>query len=185
MKKTKNKIRKSADSSQVNEENISENKNWFRRKYDYTIKIIKNLLLQGISPEKIAMAMAMGFLAGTFPLLGTHTILGIALAFVFGLNQVAVYLGAWLSIPAYFMMLLPSLRIGEYLFSAKPMDLDAFVAGLKRMTHSLNDFFSVWGEYGYSIVHLVIGWIPLAILVCTSVYFIMLYIARMFTKAKT
>ena len=91
---------------------IRHESNWFKRKYSYAIHIIKSLLTQGISAEKISFALAIGFTVGTFPILGTHTIIGIALAFIFRLNQVAVYLGAWLSAPVFVLLLLPSLRTG-------------------------------------------------------------------------
>jgi uncharacterized protein (DUF2062 family) len=159
-------------------------KNWFVRKYEYVVKIIKNLLTQGISPEKIAMAIAAGFIAGTFPLLGTHTLIGIALGFIFGLNQVAVYLGAWLSFPLYFFLLLPSLRVGEYIARANPMNMDGFLEGLKIMFKSPDDFFNVWTHYGYSIVHILIGWIPFVVVISFCAYLFTLFFARMITQKK-
>ena len=161
------------------------NRNWFLKKYDYIVKVIKSLLLQGISPEKIALAFAMGITAGTFPLLGTHTFIGIALAFIFRLNQVAVYLGVWLSLPLYFLLILPSLRVGEYLFQAGPMEIDTFIEGLKTMFHSFHDFLDVWTSYGYSITHIIVGWVPLATLTSLIVYLITLRIARMVISKKS
>ncbi|MDH4261770.1 MAG: DUF2062 domain-containing protein [Spirochaetia bacterium] len=162
----------------------SEHKNWFGKKYDYFLKIIMSLLLQGISPQKIALALAMGVMAGSFPLIGTHTFIGIGLAFIFGLNQVAVYLGVWLSIPVYILILLPSLRVGEFLFKAQPMEIDNFLSGLKIMFNSTNDFFSVWSQYGNSILHLVVGWIPFAVITGLSVYFITFYFSKIILQKK-
>ena len=160
-------------------------KNWFIRKYNSIILVIKSLLTQGISPQKISFAMAIGFIVGTFPILGTHTLMGVALAFVFRLNQVAVYLGSWLSAPVYVLLLLPSLRAGEYLMKAPPMELDAFVEGLKRMIHSWKDFIEVWTEYGHSILHIIIGWIPLAAIVGLVVYFTTLYLSKVVASRKS
>ncbi|MDH4201232.1 MAG: DUF2062 domain-containing protein, partial [Spirochaetia bacterium] len=129
-------------------------------------------------------ALAIGFAIGTFPILGTHTILGIFIAMLLGLNQVAVYLGAWLSAPAYVLLLLPSLRTGEFLLKSENMDLDKFITNLKRMFHSFHDFTEVGVIYGQSIVHIIIGWLPYAIVLSFLMYFISLSFARLLMKKK-
>jgi uncharacterized protein len=51
------------------------------------------------TPERTALAFALGVLLGFSPLLGFHTLLGIALAFTFNLNRVAVLLGVYSNLP--------------------------------------------------------------------------------------
>jgi uncharacterized protein (DUF2062 family) len=60
------------------------------------------------TPTRTAAAFALGVFLGFSPLLGLHTVLGLALAFVLGLNRVAVILGVysnlpWL-VPAYYTL---------------------------------------------------------------------------------
>lgn len=166
------------------EESEEIHKSWISRKFDFVIKTIKSLLTQGISPHKIALAFSVGVVTGTFPIMGTHTFIGIFFAFILGLNQVAVYIGVWLSLPVFFLLLLPSLRTGEYVLNAPSMNIDNFMNNLKRMMNSVNDFFDVWNQYGQSILHMIIGWIPYSILVGFIVYFITLFFAKIVANKK-
>lgn len=51
------------------------------------------------TPERTAAAYALGIFFGFSPFLGLHTVLGIALAFLLGLNRVAVLLGVYSNLP--------------------------------------------------------------------------------------
>jgi uncharacterized protein (DUF2062 family) len=61
--------------------------------------LIRQLLHVDDAPERTALAYAIGVLLGFSPFLGLHTIGGIAIAFLFRLNRVAVLLGAWMNLP--------------------------------------------------------------------------------------
>jgi len=64
------------------------------------------------TPERIALAFAVGVFLAFSPLLGLHTVLGIAIAFIFGLNRVAVLLGVFVNNP---WTLVPIYTAGAYL----------------------------------------------------------------------
>jgi uncharacterized protein (DUF2062 family) len=51
------------------------------------------------TPERTASAFALGVFLGFSPFLGLHTIVGVALAFLFNLNRVAVLLGVYSNLP--------------------------------------------------------------------------------------
>lgn len=51
------------------------------------------------TPERTAAAYALGVFFGFSPLLGLHTVLGLACAFAFSLNRVAVLLGIYSNLP--------------------------------------------------------------------------------------
>ncbi len=56
--------------------------------------------------QRTALAFALGVFVGFSPLLGLHTILGVALAFLFRLNRLAVLIGVftntpWFLVPYY------------------------------------------------------------------------------------
>ena len=73
-------------------------------------------LQQGITPEKIALTIALGFVLGTFPILGSTTLLcGIA-ALVFRLNQPIIQLVNYVTYPLQLALLIPFYRAGETLF---------------------------------------------------------------------
>jgi uncharacterized protein len=51
------------------------------------------------TPERTAAAFAMGVFFGFSPFLGFHTVLAIAIAFLFNLNRVAALLGVYSNLP--------------------------------------------------------------------------------------
>jgi uncharacterized protein (DUF2062 family) len=51
------------------------------------------------TPRRTAAAFAVGVFFGFSPFLGLHTILGLVVAFAFGLNRVAVLLGVYANLP--------------------------------------------------------------------------------------
>lgn len=51
------------------------------------------------TPERTAAAYALGIFFGFSPFLGFHTVLAVALAFLFSLNRVAVLLGVYSNLP--------------------------------------------------------------------------------------
>lgn len=60
---------------------------------------IKKLLQIEDTPERTALAYSIGIFLGFSPFLGLHTISGIGIAFLFGLNRIAVLLGVWTNTP--------------------------------------------------------------------------------------
>ncbi len=51
------------------------------------------------TPERTALAFSMGIFLGFSPFLGLHTLAGLAVAFLFKLNRVAILLGVWSNTP--------------------------------------------------------------------------------------
>ncbi len=65
----------------------------------YLRKAIASLLKVPDTPERTALAFATGVFLGFSPFLGLHTIMGVAVAFFFRLNKIAVMLGVWSNVP--------------------------------------------------------------------------------------
>jgi len=61
--------------------------------------LIKKLLQIEDTPERTALAYSIGIFLGFSPFLGFHTLCGIAIAFLFRLNRVAILLGVWSNTP--------------------------------------------------------------------------------------
>lgn len=62
-------------------------------------KFLAHLLHVHDSPHRTALAFALGVFLGFSPFLGLHTILGLVIAFVLGLNRVAVIVGVYSDLP--------------------------------------------------------------------------------------
>ena len=61
--------------------------------------LVKKLLRIEDTPERTALAYAIGIFLGFSPFLGFHTLAGLAVAFLFRLNRVAILLGVWSNTP--------------------------------------------------------------------------------------
>ncbi len=76
------------------------------------------LFRQGLSPEKLALAVALGAALSCFPVLGTTTILCTIVALVFRLNLPAIQIGNFLALPLQLALFIPFLRLGERITGA-------------------------------------------------------------------
>ena len=59
----------------------------------------RSIWLSHTSPRKLALALALGVFLGASPLWGLHTLLAIAMSFLFGLNKPATLFGTLVSNP--------------------------------------------------------------------------------------
>ena len=88
------------------------------------LRVTKDALRRGLerllhthdTPSRTALAYAMGVFWGFSPPLGLHTVLGLACAFAFNLNRVAVLLGIysnlpWIIVPYYMLSTLAGAAI--------------------------------------------------------------------------
>lgn len=81
------------------------------------------MLRRGASPEKLAWSLAAGVLIGINPLLGSTTVLSLALAFSLRLNVAASQLATHLFYPLELLLLIPFIRLGSRIFRTAGMPL--------------------------------------------------------------
>jgi len=79
----------------------------------------------GASPEKLAWSIAAGLLIGINPILGSTTVLCLAIAFVFRLNVAASQLGNHIVYPLEIILVIPFTRVASRIFHTAPMPLSA------------------------------------------------------------
>src|ERR1700694_5110648 len=89
------------------------------------VQPILDLLRQGVTPEKIALSVALGAALGVFPALGWSTALCAIAAIVLRLNLPAIQLVNYLMYPAQIVLLVPFFRLGEKLFRAPHLAVSA------------------------------------------------------------
>ena len=85
---------------------------WQRRIRGPVIQLLK----QGLTPEKLALTIALGIVLGTIPVLGSTSIACAGVAALLGLNQAAIQGVNYLVYPLQLSLLIPFLRIGSILF---------------------------------------------------------------------
>lgn len=82
---------------------------------------IKQLLIQGITPEKVALSIALSVVLAVFPVLGTTTLLCAAAALLLKLNLPAIQLVNWFMYPVQLALVVPFMRAGARLFRTSPL----------------------------------------------------------------
>lgn len=85
---------------------------YIRRKL---LKPLLGFLKQGVSPEKLALTVAFGAIWGTFPVLGTNTIICIGTATVFRLNHAAIQLVNYGMYPIQLVLIVPFIKLGIWI----------------------------------------------------------------------
>lgn len=80
-------------------------------------------LRQGITPEQVALTLALGGVLGIFPILGASTALCAAAGIWLRLNQPLIQLVNYLVYPLQLLLLIPFYRAGERLFGADPVPI--------------------------------------------------------------
>ena len=85
---------------------------WQRRIRGPVIQLLK----QGLTPEKLALTIALGIALGTIPVLGSTSIACAAAAAVLGLNQAAIQGVNYLVYPLQIALIIPFLRLGSVVF---------------------------------------------------------------------
>lgn len=134
------------------------------------VGLIGAQLTQGVTPQKVALTIALGINLAIFPILGSTTLLCAAVAFWLKLNQPIIQLVNWLAYPLQFALLLPFVRIGEWLTRAPrvPFSIPQL---LQKFHDSPGNFFR---EFGMTGVHGIIAWLLIAPLLTTAIYFLLL-----------
>lgn len=77
--------------------------------------LIVGQLLHGVTPQKIALTIALGLTLGIFPIMGTTTLLCAIAAIRLRLNQPIIQLVNWLVYPLQLALILVFIRAGEWI----------------------------------------------------------------------
>ena len=142
---------------------------------------ILELLRQGVTPEKIALSIALGAALGVFPALGCTTLLCAVLAIVFRLNLPAIQIVNYFLYPLQLALLVPFFRLGEKIFRAP--HFPASVAQINGMVHR-----SGWDAIKLlwtTTWHAIVGWSLFAPMFVGLVYIILAPILRRTLRRQT
>jgi uncharacterized protein (DUF2062 family) len=82
---------------------------------------ISRQLTQGASPSRLALALALGLVLGTIPVLGATTALCALAGVALGLNQPAIQVANYAAYPVQLALFVPFFKAGAWLFGAPPV----------------------------------------------------------------
>jgi uncharacterized protein (DUF2062 family) len=123
------------------------------------VQPLMQLLRMGITPEKIALSLAFGLVLGTFPVLGSTTILCTLAVFLFGLNFPAIQIVNYFVYPVQLALLVPLLRAGRILFRAAPLPFKlADILAMIRVSPT-SAIRVLWG----ATLHAIVAWLIVAV----------------------
>jgi uncharacterized protein (DUF2062 family) len=134
-----------------------------------TKKKLLEFLKMGITPERLALCIALGIVLGVVPALGTSTILCTIAAFSLRLNLAAIQMVNYFTYPLQLALLIPFIRAGEFLFGAESLELS--VGGIQRMLQE-----DLWGtviSLWQTTIQALVAWVLIAPAAVASVYFIL------------
>lgn len=138
------------------------------------VRPILDLLRQGVTPEKIALSIALGIALGIFPALGSTTILCAVAALALRLNLPAIQIVNYFVYPLQVALLLPFFRMGEWLFGAPRLPLA--VPQIYAMVQA-----SVWGAtvaLWTTTWHAMVAWCSVAPIFVAATYLILTPLLR-------
>lgn len=83
-------------------------------------KRVQSWLRQGISPQRLALTLALGFAIGCLPVMGIPTALCLLVALALRLNLPAMQAANYVAMPLQLALILPFVRLGGRIFSSGP-----------------------------------------------------------------
>ena len=124
---------------------MAEQSFWQRR----VVTPILAQLKQGITPEKIALTLALGSVLGVFPIIGATTALCALIAWRLKLNQPIIQLINYLMYPIHLLLLLPFYRAGETLFGQPHLPIFSISELMHRFQADPLGFLADFGMVGF------------------------------------
>jgi uncharacterized protein (DUF2062 family) len=124
----------------------------------WLIDPVAKQLTQGVTPQKVALSLAVGSALALFPILGTTTTLCIIAGITLGLNQPIIQGVNALCTFIYFPLLYGFVRLGDTLARTSRSSLDIPLM-ISLFTHEPRQFFR---QFGVTALHAILGWVVVA-----------------------
>lgn len=137
-------------------------------------------LTQGLTPQKIALTIAIGSSIAMFPILGTTTLICLIVGVFMKLNQPIIQAVNLASTPIHIPFIFYSFKWGELLFGAAQTRLE--MRAMRRLL--IDDPLRFVQDYGTTALHAIVVWAVLVPFWATAVYYISLPILRGIENAR-
>jgi uncharacterized protein (DUF2062 family) len=132
------------------------------------------LLRQGISPEKIALTIALGIMLGVTPVLGTTTLLCTLAALALRLNLPAIQLVNALVYPLQIILLIPFFKLGAFVFHTSAAAIS--LKGIEAMIHA--GIWSAIESLWILTLHALVVWAVLGAIITALLYPVLVIFVR-------
>ena len=112
----------------------------------------------GWAPRQLAFTLALGFAIGCIPLLGITTGICALLALVLRLNMPAIQAANWIAMPAQMVLLIPFLRLGQWLFRGQSISFNPKLLAAQIEAAPWHVLVQMSGLFG----HALLAWLLMA-----------------------
>ena len=147
----------------------------------HVIDPIAAQLTQGITPEKVALTLAVGSALALFPILGTTTLLCLLAGILLRLNQPIIQMVNALCTPVHLPVIYFLVRLGNWIFHVPSEHL-----GIRIMNHMLwDDPREFLEKFGMTAIHAIAAWMIVAPVWVLVVYAISLPVLKEALRRKT
>ena len=143
------------------------------------VQPILDLLRQGITPEKIALSIALGITLGVTPVIGSTSILCFVAALLLGLNLPAIQLVNYFVYPLQLALLIPFLQTGTHIFGGSAVDFS-----LGQIFHLIRT--DVWRALAIlwtATLRAMLLWLIASPIVAAAIYFVLAPALRRLAEA--
>jgi uncharacterized protein (DUF2062 family) len=134
-------------------------------------------MTQGITPEKIALTLAVGSALALFPIFGTTTLLCLLAGVLLRLNQPIIQLVNMLCASIHFPVIVCLFRMGHWMYGVPYTHY-----GPGMLHHMLDTFWEdptrFFERFGVDAVHAIVAWAVIAPAWIIIVYFVGLPVLR-------
>lgn len=144
----------------------------------WILRPIKQQLTQGTTPHKIAQAIAFGLTIGIFPIIGSTTLLTLAVGIPLKLNQPVLQTFKTIAGPIQWALILGYYRVGEWLFRAEPVSL-SIPKMVSEFSEAPLQFFL---KYGQTALYGICVWFITAPILMLAIYWIARPMISKFSK---
>jgi uncharacterized protein (DUF2062 family) len=144
------------------------------------VDVVLAQLRQGITPQKIALTVAMGITLGLFPVLGSTTVLCFLAGLMLKLNQPIIQLVNYVVYPLQVAGIYFFIRIGEWLTRSPPLQFS--IAGLIQQFRAAPLHFLQ--EFGMTALRGVLAWTLMAPFAALAIYFLLLPVLRRLARLR-
>jgi len=146
---------------------------------NYHNKILKplvNFLKEGLSPEKLALSVALGFVIGIIPVLGITTIMCALVAIIFRINMPAIQLINYFVYPLQLILFIPFLKFGAFIFPSEELIFSLFfIKGLLQQ-----DFWLAVQLFWKANLGAIIIWFAISPFIIAIIYYSVLPVFKKF-----
>ncbi len=137
-------------------------------------------LKQGLTPDRIALTIAVGSAIAMFPILGTTTLICLIVGVFMKLNQPIIQAVNYACTPIHLPFIWLSMKWGERLFEVKHSRLEFSV--MRKLL--MEDPLKFVTEYGQTAFHAIVVWAILVPFWMLAIYYSTLPILREFARLR-